>query len=239
MFLTFDRVSFSYPGVLALDEVSFEVGSGEIVGLIGANGAGKTTAILNIIRYLQPDSGAIRMDGTDISKIKNEDFPVSFIPDTLVFYEELTLMEHLRFLKALYPENRLSTDEIIERLGLRDHLHKVPSALSKGTKQKLAIALALLRNYRLLIADEPFTGLDPMQIGVFKQIMMECRQERKAVLLLTHLLDMVDGLCDRYIMLNKGKLVTGGTKQEIIHRHSLKPDGTLEETYLALVGDGV
>lgn len=236
MFLEFDRVSFSYPEVLALDGVSFEVARGEIVGLIGANGAGKTTAILHIIRYLNPKSGGIRMDGADISKIKNEDFPVSYIPDTPVFYEELTLLEHLHFLKALYPDNTLSVDEIIDRLELSDHLHKVPSALSKGTKQKLMIALALLRRYELLIADEPFGGLDPKQIGVFKQILAECRRDQKAVLLSTHLLDMVDGMCDRYIMLHRGKLVALGTKRDIIRRHALGLDSTLEQVYLTLVG---
>jgi ABC-2 type transport system ATP-binding protein len=236
MFLEFDKISFSYPEVLALDGVSFKVARGEIVGLIGANGAGKTTAILHIIRYLNPKSGKIRMDGVDISKIKNEDFPVSYIPDTPVFYEELTLLEHLHFLKALYPDNKLSIDEIIDRLEIHDHLHKVPSALSKGTKQKLMIALALLRRYELLIADEPFSGLDPKQIGIFRQVLEECRQEQKAVLLSTHLLDMVDGTCDRYIMLHRGKLIAIGTKQDIIQRHALDPDSTLEQVYLTLVG---
>jgi ABC-2 type transport system ATP-binding protein len=236
LFLEFDKISFSYPEVLALDDISFKVARGEIVGLIGANGAGKTTAILHIIRYLNPKSGKIRMDGVDISKIKNEDFPVSYIPDTPVFYEELTLLEHLHFLKALYPDNKLSIDEIIDRLEILDHLHKVPSALSKGTKQKLMIALALLRRYELLIADEPFSGLDPKQIGIFRQVLEECRQEQKAVLLSTHLLDMVDGTCDRYIMLHRGKLIAIGTKQDIIQRHALDPDSTLEQVYLTLVG---
>jgi ABC-2 type transport system ATP-binding protein len=236
MFLEFDKISFSYPEVLALDCISFKVARGEIVGLIGANGAGKTTAILHIIRYLNPKSGKIRMDGVDISKIKNEDFPVSYIPDTPVFYEELTLLEHLHFLKALYPDNKLSIDEIIDKLEILDHLHKVPSALSKGTKQKLMIALALLRRYELLIADEPFSGLDPKQIGIFRQVLEECRQEQKAVLLSTHLLDMVDGTCDRYIMLHRGKLIAIGTKQDIIQRNALDPDSTLEQVYLTLVG---
>lgn len=236
MFLEFDKISFSYPEVLALDCISFKVARGEIVGLIGANGAGKTTAILHIIRFLNPKSGKIRMDGVDISKIKNEDFPVSYIPDTPVFYEELTLLEHLHFLKALYPDNKLSIDEIIDKLEILDHLHKVPSALSKGTKQKLMIALALLRRYELLIADEPFSGLDPKQIGIFRQVLEECRQEQKAVLLSTHLLDMVDGTCDRYIMLHRGKLIAIGTKQDIIQRNALDPDSTLEQVYLTLVG---
>jgi len=241
MFLEFDKVSFAYPEVLALDCVSFGVTRGEIVGLIGANGAGKTTAILNIIRYLLPKSGRIQMDGRNITQIKNEEFAVSYIPDTAVFYEELTLLEHLHFLKALYPGNRLSVDEMINRLELEDHLHKVPSALSKGTRQKLMIALALLRDYELLIADEPYSGLDPRQIGVFKQILEECRRNHKAVLLSTHLLDMVDGMCDRYIMLHRGQLIALGTKQEIVQQHALGlgSGSTLEQVYLALVEGAV
>lgn len=236
MFLEFDQVSFSYPSVLALDKVSFQLESGEIVGLIGANGAGKTTALQNITGYLKPHSGSIRVDQRDVSGLKNEEFPISYIPDTPVFYEELTALEHLRFLKALYPGNHLSVDAIVERLELRDHLHKVPSALSKGTKQKLMIALSLLREFELLIADEPFTGLDPTQISVFKGILRECRHNQKAVLLSTHLLGMVEGLCDRYIILHEGRLVTAGTKGEIIRDHALRPDSTLEQVYLSLVG---
>ncbi|MGI5877665.1 MAG: ABC transporter ATP-binding protein [Christensenellales bacterium] len=236
MLLRFEKVSYSYPEVLALDGVSFKVARGEIVGLIGANGAGKTTALLHIVRFLKPQSGIIQIDGTDIFRIKNEDFPVSYIPDTPVFYEELTLLEHLHFVKALYPDKQLSANEVIDRLELHEHLHKVPSALSRGTRQKLMIALALLRDYELLIADEPFSGLDPKQISVFRHILTECRQEKKAVLLSTHLLNMVDGICDRYIMLHRGRLIACGTVQDIVQRHSLSPDSTLEQVYLALVG---
>lgn len=235
MYLEFDNVSFSYPETLALEGVSFGIEKGEIVGLIGANGAGKTTTILNIIRYLQPQSGVIRIEGMNIAEIKNENFSVSYIADTPIFYDELTLLEHLHFLKALYPGNGLRIEGLIEKLELREHLSKVPSVLSKGTKQKLMTALALLRNYELLIADEPFNGLDPKQISVFKQILRDCRNERKAVLLSTHLLDMVDGMCDRYIMLNHGRLVASGSKSEIIDTHSLDNDSTLEQVYLSLI----
>jgi ABC-2 type transport system ATP-binding protein len=233
--LQFENVSFSYPTTLALNNVSFEVRLGEIVGLIGANGAGKTTTLLHIIRYLHPDSGRIRLNGIDITKIKNENFAVTYIPDTPVFYEELTALEHLHFVKALYPDNKVTLESIIDRLELNDHLDKVPSALSRGTKQKLMVALALLRHYVLLVADEPFTGLDPGQIVVFKQILTDCRREQKAVLLSTHLLDMVEGLCDRYVMLHRGRIIAQGTKQDIIRQYDLNSDSTLEQVYLTLV----
>jgi len=235
MYLQFNNVSFSYPKVLALSSVSFEIEKGEIVGLIGANGAGKTTAILNIIRYLQPQNGKIYIDGIDISEIKNENFLVSYIADEPIFYDELTLLEHLRFMKALYPDNELVIEDLIGKLELNEHLHKVPSALSKGTRQKLSIALSLLRNYELLIADEPFSGLDPKQINIFKETLFDCKKAGKAVLLSTHLLDMVDGICDKYIMLNHGELVAEGTKSEIIKVNNLNSGSTLEQIYLALI----
>jgi len=235
MYLQFNNVSFSYHKVLALSRVSFEIEKGEIVGLIGANGAGKTTAILNIIRYLQPQKGKIYIDGVDISEIKNENFLVSYIADEPVFYDELTLLEHLRFIKALYPDNELVIEDLVGKLELHEHLHKVPSALSKGTRQKLSIALSLLRNYELLIADEPFNGLDPKQINIFKETLFDCKKEGKAVLLSTHLLDVVDGICDKYIMLNHGELVAKGTKSEIIKVNNLNSDSTLEQIYLALI----
>jgi len=235
MYLQFNNVSFSYHKVLALSRVSFEIEKGEIVGLIGANGAGKTTAILNIIRYLQPQKGKIYIDGVDISEIKNENFLVSYIADEPVFYDELTLLEHLRFIRALYPDNELVIEDLVGKLELQEHLHKVPSALSKGTRQKLSIALSLLRNYELLIADEPFNGLDPKQINIFKETLFDCKKEGKAVLLSTHLLDVVDGICDKYIMLNHGELVAKGTKSEIIKVNNLNSDSTLEQIYLALI----
>ena len=235
MYLQFNNVSFSYHKVLALSRVSFEIEKGEIVGLIGANGAGKTTAILNIIRYLQPQKGKIYIDGVDISEIKNENFLVSYIADEPVFYDELTLLEHLRFIRALYPDNELVIEDLVGKLELYEHLHKVPSALSKGTRQKLSIALSLLRNYELLIADEPFNGLDPKQINIFKETLFDCKKAGKAVLLSTHLLDLVDGICDKYIMLDHGELIAKGTKSEIIKVNNLNSDSTLEQIYLALI----
>lgn len=235
MYLQFKNVSFSYTDVLALDNVSFEINKGEIVGLIGANGAGKTTAILNIIKYLQPQSGKISISGMDILKIKNQKFPVSYIADDPVFYDELTVLEHLRFVKTLFPNNGLIIEDLIEELQLYKHLEKVPSALSKGTRQKLSIAMSLLRDYELIIADEPFNGLDPKQIKTFKERLFDCKKAGKAVLLSTHLLDMVEETCDKYVMLNNGRLVAHGTKSEIIKGNNFHKDSTLEQVYLTLI----
>lgn len=235
MYLQFKNVSFSYPDVLALDNVSFEIDRGEIVGLIGSNGSGKTTSILNIIKFLQPQNGEISIENVNISDIKNEKFPVSYIADEPIFYDELSVLEHLHFLKALYPKNKINIEDLISELELHNHLQKVPSALSKGTRQKLSISLSLLRDYELLIADEPFNGLDPKQINVFKRTLLNCKEMGKAILLSTHLLDMVEGLCDKYIMINHGKLVAYGTKSEIIHANNLDNDISLEQAYLSII----
>jgi ABC-2 type transport system ATP-binding protein len=228
-------VSFSYGSIRALQNVSFSAQAGQVVGLIGENGAGKSTMIKNITRYLTPQQGEITIGGTPVNEIRNEDFPVSYIPETPVFYEELTAIEHLHFIKALYPGNTRSISEIIDRFQLEEHLNKVPSALSRGTRQRLMIAMALLRTYRILIADEPFTGLDPKQIHVLKETILHHKNDDRLVLLSTHLLDRVEKLCDKYIVLHKGKVLATGTHEELASYAGLPLDSSMESIYLNLV----
>ena len=197
MFFEFNDISYSYGQSIALDSLSFFAPRGEIVGLIGENGAGKTTAVKTIVRFIKPEHGTISINGTDIQKIKLEQYPVSYIPDTPVFYEELSLLEHLQFVKALFPDIPVSIEDTIVRFDLQEHCNKVPAALSKGTQQKLSIAMALLRSFDILVADEPFTGLDPTQIAVLKDCLLEVKQAGKLVLLSSHLLSVVENICDR------------------------------------------
>ncbi|HHT85043.1 MAG: ABC transporter ATP-binding protein [Bacillota bacterium] len=235
MLLQVKGVSFSYGSVRALQDVSFCAQAGQIVGLIGENGAGKSTMIKNITRHLKPQQGQITIDGTRVSEISNEDFPVSYIPEIPVFYEELTVIEHLHFIKALYPENTQSIPAIVAHFELEEHINKVPSALSRGTKQKLMIAMALMRAYRILIADEPFTGLDPKQIRLLKETMLQHKKDNKLVLLSTHLLDMVEKLCDKYIILHKGRVLATGAQSELASYAGLPRDSSMENIYLKLV----
>ena len=234
VYLNVENISYSYGNVRALRNVSFSANLGEVTGIIGANGAGKTTAMRIITRYLVPQSGDVFIDGRSIRHWRNEDFPVSYIPDEPVFYEELTLLEHLHFVKALYPKNLQDIEGLIGRFEFYDHINKVPSSLSKGNRQKLMIALALLREYQILIADEPFTGLDPNQIYNLKNILSEQRKMGKAVLLSTHLLDMIDNLCDRYVILHKGYLLAAGTKEDIQAAFDIEGAASLEAIYLEI-----
>ena len=226
----FDRIVHKFGDELALNELSFTLPENKVVGLIGANGAGKTTAIRHMIRYLKPDSGDITYRGEDIYGISNERYPITYIPDSSIFYEELTVMEHLQFVAVMYgTKEKISS--LVSRMELKKHLSKYPMALSKGTRQKLSIACALLRTHELLIADEPFSGLDPGQIKVLKDIMLEEKSAGRTVLLLTHLLEVIENICDYYIFIDEGKLVTQGTFEDLTQG---TPWDTLEKLYIHL-----
>jgi ABC-2 type transport system ATP-binding protein len=231
--LEFNEVTKSYDGqIMALDSVSFGIKAGEIVGLIGTNGAGKTTAIKICTRLLEQYEGAVRLDGIAINSIKIENYPISYIPDEPVFYEFMSLSEHLTFVESLYPgKAEFTKDALISRFDLEGHVDKMPNQLSKGTKQKLMIAMALLRNYSLLIADEPFTGLDPYQISVFKKTLIDLRDSGKAVLISTHLLEMVESFCDRYVLLHKGRVLAIGSRRELACLLDADKETTIEEIF--------
>ena len=220
---------------VVLDGVNLEINQGERVIILGQNGAGKTTTILNLIKKLIPKSGSINIDGMDLNNIKIAELKTAYIPDQPVYYEELTLLEHLYFVQALYPHNSQNLEKLIEQFELKEHLNKIPSMLSKGTLQKMMISLALIRNYEFLIADEPFSGLDPKQIKLLKNILKENRTKNKAILISTHLLDLVEELCDKYVMIHRGQIIANGTKKEIIHEHGLDGLSTLEDIYLSLI----
>lgn len=235
MVFSVENLFYSYGNHAALRGISFSADQGQIVGLIGENGAGKSTLIKTIFRMLKPDSGVITLDGKSIASYKAENYPVSYIPDTPVFYEELSLAEHLHFTKAIYPDGDYSVQEILEKFDLSAHQNKIPSALSKGTRQKLMIAMALLREYQLLIADEPFSGLDPKQISVLKELLSDQARKGKTILLSSHLLDVVENICDRYVVIRQGVCLAVGSKAELAHATGLSESNSMEEVYLRLV----
>lgn len=231
--IEFQNVTKNYGSFAALENVSFQIRPGEIVGLVGANGAGKTTTMKLLNRYFEPDAGAIFMDEVDISAAKKA-LPMAYIPDAPIYYEFLTVGEHFQFIRDVYPTGEYEAAALVERFGLQQHLQKMPHALSKGNQQKLMIALALLRNFSYLIADEPFNGLDPRHMHVLKTILMELRARNKGLLLSTHLLDVIEMFCDRYIMLDEGHVIAAGTKEEILQQHGFDASCTIEDCYIAL-----
>lgn len=229
--LTFEKVSKTFNDTAALKEVTFQLPENKIIGLIGANGAGKTTAMRLIVRHLYPDNGRVNFKGVLIEEYYDEVFPIAYIPDVPVYYEELTIAEHLAFIGAMYDTQSMIA-HLVKRLELSDHLNKVPSVLSKGTKQKLSIACAFLRDSEVLLADEPFSGLDPRQIKMFKDMLIESKMNGKTIILSTHLLDVIESICDEYVMLDHGKVIAQGTFDEIVNNN--QKCATLEELYLYL-----
>jgi len=232
--LEFSNVTKSFSNqIKALDSVSFNVGDGEIVGLIGSNGAGKTTTINICTKLIEQYEGSVFLNEINIKDIRFKDYPISYIPDEPVFYEFLTLQEHLTFVQSLYQNKAvLSIESLMSRLDLEPHVNKMPHQLSRGTKQKLMIAMALLRDYSTLIADEPFTGLDPYQIGVFKRILVDLRNTGKSILVSTHLLDIVESLCDRYVLLHNGKVLAIGSKEELSRLVCINESTSLENIFM-------
>jgi ABC-2 type transport system ATP-binding protein len=217
MYLKFDKVSKFYNQKKVLDELDFRIKPGEIIALIGENGAGKTTTIKCLMKLIRIDKGNIFFDEKDIYKLKNKDYKISYIPDTPIYFEQLSVLENLQFICAAYKEDKSKIDSLVQRLELIDYLNVFPTELSQGNKQKLMIAGALLRDFDILIADEPFDGLDPLQIKILKELFIEKKKEGKIILVSIHSLDLAQTFCDYFVILKKGRLLLQGTKSELLN----------------------
>jgi ABC-2 type transport system ATP-binding protein len=227
----------SYGGVTAVDGLSFTVGEGEVLGLVGPNGAGKTTTLRSLAGIIAPTSGTIRIVGQDLRTD-----PVAakrllaFVPDEPHLFEYLTLDEHLQFVARIYgvEDWQPRAAALLETLELGEQRTKLPDQLSRGMKQKLAIACALLHQPRALILDEPLTGLDPAGMRRMKSTIVEQARGGAAVLLSSHLLQLVEELCDRILVIRSGKAVfLGGLEEIAVARPELEGLG-LEDVFLAL-----
>ncbi len=223
----------------AVDGMSFEIGSGEIVGFAGPNGAGKTTVIKMLTGILKPTEGYATINDFDIVKepIKaKESFAyVSDNPDILL---QLTGIEYINYIANLYKvplgarENRIN--ELADRLGIRDSLGLPMKEYSHGMRQKTMIIAALIHNPPAWILDEPMTGLDPTAAYELKQMMIEHAKKGNAVLFSTHVLEVAEKLCDRIMIINHGKNIYQGTVEEIMAKN---PGKDLEAIFIEMTGD--
>lgn len=238
MKLNFEHVCKMYGNEKALDDVSLAIEEPGIYGLLGSNGAGKTTTIRLILNQIERTSGRILVNEVDVQKLKPIQNPFSYIPDEPIYYEELTVKEHFEFIAGMYRSD-VDIEQLIKRLELEPHLNKMPDALSKGTRQKLSIGCALLRRFDILLADEPFTGLDPRQITIFKQNLSELAVQGKIIILSTHLLRMIDSECKQLIVLHRGKLKGVGSLQELRSKCNLRPSASIEDVYFSLTGERI
>lgn len=193
----------------ALDQVSFTVGTGQIVGFIGPNGAGKTTAIRIITGNIPPTSGMAKVEGLEVNedalKVKKL---IGYLPEDNPLYDDLYIREYLDYVAGIYKiKNKKSrVDEVIELTGLTKEIKKQIGALSKGYRQRVGLAQAIIHDPKVLILDEPTSGLDPNQIVEIRNLISRLGK-KKTVILTTHIMQEVEAICDRVVIINNGKIV--------------------------------
>lgn len=215
--LEVDRVSRRYGQVVALQDVSFQVTSGELFGFVGSNGAGKTTTMRIIMGVLAADSGAVRWNGAPITLESRRRF--GYMPEERGLYPKMRVLEQLVYLAELHgvAASTARTDAIawLERLGLKGRESDDVQKLSRGNQQRAQLAAALLYDPELLILDEPFAGLDPMAVDVMSDVLREQSKRGIAVVFSSHQLDIVEELCDRVGIIQKGHIVALGSVDEL------------------------
>ena len=220
--IALSNVSKSFGPTVAVDDVSFTVDRGEVVGFLGPNGAGKSTTMRLITNYLEPESGSVTIDGTDV-----RDDPVAakrrigYLPENNPLYTDLLVSEYLQFVAGLrgVTENGPggALDEAVQATGIAEVFYRPVGELSKGYKQRLGLAAAILHRPDFLILDEPTEGLDPNQRLEIRRLIREVGQER-TVILSTHVLPEVEQTCSRIVVIHQGKIVADGSTDELIAR---------------------
>ena len=201
------HITKAYGSQLALDGISFTINKGEIVGFLGPNGAGKSTLMKVLTTYLSPTNGSAYVNGHDVdSEQKAVQKSVGYLPEHNPLYSELYVKEYLSFNAQIYniPKSRIK--DVIQLTGLTPEAHKKIGQLSKGYRQRVGLANALLHDPDVLILDEPTTGLDPNQLVDIRQLITSIGKQ-KTVFLSTHIMQEVEAMCDRVIIINKGKIV--------------------------------
>ena len=236
--LQVSNVSGGYTRKPVIKDLSFTIEKGELVGLIGLNGAGKSTTIKHIIGTLLQREGEIRLNGVTLKE--NMDAyrsSFSYIPETPVLYEELTLKEHLALTAMAYgiDEKTLAerSEKLLKEFRMEKRLNWFPSHFSKGMRQKVMIMCAFLVNPSLYIIDEPFVGLDPLGIQSLLDQMDAKKKEGASILMSTHILSTAEKYCDRIILLHEGRVRAQGTMDDLRRAFNM-PNATLGDLYIVM-----
>jgi len=236
--LEVQHVTGGYTRKPVIKDLSFTIGKGELVGLIGLNGAGKSTTIKHIIGTMLPKEGDIRLNGVTL-KEDTDKYRTSFsyIPETPVLYDELTLREHLALTAMAYDLDEATlaarSELLLKEFRMEKRLNWFPSHFSKGMRQKVMIMCAFLVNPSLYIIDEPFVGLDPLGIQSLLDQMDEKKKEGASILMSTHILSTAEKHCDRIILLHEGRVRAQGTMTDLRQAFAM-PHATLDELYIAM-----
>lgn len=241
MTLVVEHLSGGYGQVPVLKDLNFRVQAGELVGLIGLNGAGKSTTIKEIIGLLQPQTGSVKLNGItlamDTAAYRKQ---IGYIPETPVLYEELTLKEHIEITAMAYdiPMDvaMKRAEKLLKTFRLSNKLEWFPANFSKGMKQKVMVLCAFLIEPSLYIIDEPFLGLDPLAIHALLELMNQMKESGASILMSTHILATAEKYCDRFILLHEGKIRAQGTLADLQAEFDLQ-GASLDEIYLTLTAE--
>jgi len=232
--LTVVGLTKRYDTKLAVDDLSFEAARGEIVAVVGPNGAGKSTTFSCLAGLVRPDAGTIRLDDKVLGAERGRS--VALIPETPDVFPLLTVAEHLGFVAALTRQPagwNVRADELLERLGMSAERDTLGHALSKGMRQKTLLAATVLGGSPVLLLDEPMIGLDPLGQRELRAILAGLRAEGHVILVSTHLLESAAAMCDRMLVIDRGRLVAAGSVDELRARRG---DASIEDVFLAITG---
>lgn len=236
--LEISQVTGGYTRNPVLKNVSFTVNPNEIVGLIGLNGAGKSTTIKHVIGLMEPHQGEIKINGKTFIEDREEyRKQFTFVPETPILYDELTLEEHLRITAMAYgleeKEYKLRIEALLKEFRMSKRLKWFPAHFSKGMKQKVMIMCAFLVQPSLYIVDEPFVGLDPLGIQSLLDLMNKMKESGAGILMSTHILATAERYCDRFVILHNGEVRAQGTLEELREQFSMQ-GATLDDLYIQL-----
>ena len=240
MSIAIQNISKSYGTQKALDSISFSINKGEIVGFLGPNGAGKSTLMKILTTYLTADEGSAKVNGFDVSSQQKEvQLSIGYLPEHNPLYLDLYVREYLAFNADVYKVAKSRIEEVIQLTGLTSESHKKIGQLSKGYRQRVGLANALLHNPDVLILDEPTTGLDPNQLVEIRNVIKNAGKD-KTVFLSTHIMQEVEAICDRVIIIDKGKIVADKQLEKLISESAtqiieVEFDQKVNETQIATI----
>ncbi len=234
------KLSKGFKKVQAVDQISFKVQDGEILGLLGENGAGKTTTLRMLATMLKPTGGTAKINGHDIieepSKVRGN-IGILFGGE-VGLYDRLSGKENIRYFAQLNGMSKEEADKNIDKLsstlGMEEYITRRVGKFSRGMKQKVAIARSIVHNPSVMLFDEPTAGLDVTAARIVQDFILQCKSEGKAIIFSSHSMAEVEKLCDRIVIIHKGKIVAEGTTEQLKHTYS---NDNLEEIFMQLVGD--
>ena len=221
MGLKIENLTKTYGDFKALNHVSLEAENGKILGILGRNGAGKTTTIKSIMGIIEPEEGSITFDGIDIRKAK---VSIGYLPEERGLYVNAVVKDQLLYFAMLNGMDKKAAfteiKKLLEEFKIPGYLNKKVKTLSKGNKQKIQLISAILHKPQMVILDEPFSGLDPVNIELFKSTVLDLKKSGATILFSSHRMEDVEEMCDRIVMLNKGNVVENNTVQALINKYS-------------------